>query len=288
MYALPEQTLDGALRGHRARRSRFAPAHLSHYQLTLEPNTLFAAQPPPLPDDDAARTCRTRVEAALAEAGYEHYEVSAYARDGRRCAHNLNYWTFGDYLGIGAGAHGKITDARRRRSMRTAKVKLPRSYLDRAADAAKRSAPTSPSRRAQLPFEFMLNALRLNDGFSIAEFEQRTGPAARRDRRAARRSARARLARCGRRRALRADRTRPRASSTTSSSCSCRSDARCSNSITIDCPYCGESFETHADLSAGSQHYVEDCAVCCRPIEVRLEVGDDDELVAVRVGTDRD
>ncbi len=110
----------------------------------------------------------------LAAAGYAQYEVSAYAREGRRCAHNLNYWAFGDYIGIGAGAHGKISDAANDTVTRTTKVKLPRSYLERAARADS-FGTFDPVASAQLPFEFMLNALRLNEGTSIREFEERTG-----------------------------------------------------------------------------------------------------------------
>jgi oxygen-independent coproporphyrinogen-3 oxidase len=172
MYALPDQTLEGAL-ADVERAIAFEPSHVSHYQLTLEPNTLFAAKPPPLPDADAAWDMQEACQRRLADAGYAQYEVSAYAREGRRCAHNLNYWTFGDYLGIGAGAHGKITRADGR-VVRSTKVRLPRSYLDRAA---RREAFGSiePVATAQLPFEFMLNALRLNDGIGIDAFEQRTG-----------------------------------------------------------------------------------------------------------------
>ncbi|MET0935392.1 MAG: radical SAM family heme chaperone HemW, partial [Luteibacter sp.] len=110
MYALPEQTLEGAL-DDVDKAIALRPTHVSHYQLTLEPNTAFAANPPPLPDDDAAWAIQEACEERLAAGGYGQYEVSAYAAPGRRCAHNLNYWRFGDYLGIGAGAHGKISDA---------------------------------------------------------------------------------------------------------------------------------------------------------------------------------
>ncbi|HJT99403.1 MAG TPA: radical SAM family heme chaperone HemW [Rhodanobacteraceae bacterium] len=172
MYALPEQTLAGAI-ADIDRAIAFAPSHVSHYQLTLEPNTLFAAKPPPLPDSDAAWDMQEACQRKLDDAGYAQYEVSAYARDDRRCAHNLNYWTFGDYLGIGAGAHGKITGADGR-VVRSTKVKLPRSYLDRAA---RREALGTFDKVAkeQLPFEFMLNALRLNEGVSIDAFERGTG-----------------------------------------------------------------------------------------------------------------
>jgi oxygen-independent coproporphyrinogen-3 oxidase len=135
---------------------------------------LFAAKPPPLPDIDAAWDMQEACQRQLAAAGYAQYEVSAYARAGQRCVHNLNYWSFGDYLGIGAGAHGKITDATTCTVTRTAKVKLPRSYLDRA-QRAESFGTIDPVATAQLPFEFMLNALRMNDGISIAEFAQRTG-----------------------------------------------------------------------------------------------------------------
>jgi oxygen-independent coproporphyrinogen-3 oxidase len=172
MYALPEQTLEGAL-ADIDRAIAFAPAHISHYQLTLEPNTLFAAKPPPLPDTDAAWDMQEACQRRLADAGFAQYEVSAYARDGRRCGHNLNYWTFGDYLGIGAGAHGKISGADGR-VVRSTKLKLPRGYLDRAA---RREAFGTFDGVAteQLPFEFMLNELRLNEGVSIDTFENRTG-----------------------------------------------------------------------------------------------------------------
>jgi putative oxygen-independent coproporphyrinogen III oxidase len=173
MYALPGQSLAGAL-ADVERAIALAPAHVSHYQLTLEPNTLFAAKPPPLPDEDSAWDMQEACQQRLAEAGYAQYEVSAYARPERRCAHNLNYWAFGDYLGIGAGAHGKISDASSGAIARTAKVKLPRSYLERAARGE--SFGTSDAvASSQRPFEFMLNALRLNDGISIDAFEARTG-----------------------------------------------------------------------------------------------------------------
>jgi oxygen-independent coproporphyrinogen-3 oxidase len=174
MYALPEQTLDGAL-GDVERALALQPTHVSHYQLTLEPNTLFAVRPPPLPDEDSAWDMQEACQARLASAGYAQYEVSAYAQDDRRCAHNLNYWAFGDYLGIGAGAHGKLSDDAR--IVRTSKVKLPRSYLERAArrEAFGTQAEVGV---ADLPFEFMMNALRLNDGVEATLFAERTGLAA--------------------------------------------------------------------------------------------------------------
>ncbi|NII56211.1 radical SAM family heme chaperone HemW [Luteibacter sp. SG786] len=171
MYALPEQDLAGAL-DDVARAVALAPTHISHYQLTLEPNTAFAANPPPLPDDDAAWAIQEACEARLADAGYGQYEVSAYARPGRRCAHNLNYWRFGDYLGIGAGAHGKISDAQGVR--RRWKTRLPAAYLASAGQPA-RIGGDSTVAAADLPFEYMLNALRLIDGVPAADFQGRTG-----------------------------------------------------------------------------------------------------------------
>jgi putative oxygen-independent coproporphyrinogen III oxidase len=173
MYALPGQSLAGAL-DDVGRAIALQPAHISHYQLTLEPNTLFAAKPPPLPDVDAAWDMQEACQRTLDAAGYAQYEVSAYAKPDRRCEHNLNYWRFGDYLGIGAGAHGKISDAATGTISRSSKVKLPRSYLDRAARKDVFGTFEDVATE-QVPFEFMLNALRLNDGVSMTEFEQRTG-----------------------------------------------------------------------------------------------------------------
>lgn len=171
MYALPEQTLAGAL-DDVERALALAPTHVSHYQLTLEPNTAFAANPPPLPDDDAAWAIQEACEARLGEAGYGQYEVSAYAMPGRRCAHNLNYWRFGDYLGIGAGAHGKISDANGVR--RRWKTRLPAAYLASAGQPARIGGDNLVA-LDDLPFEYMLNALRLVDGVPMADFTERTG-----------------------------------------------------------------------------------------------------------------
>ena len=171
MYALPQQTLGGALADVEKAILLQTP-HLSHYQLTLEPNTQFAANPPPLPDDDAAWDMQEACQARLAQAGFAQYEVSAYARTGRECAHNLNYWNFGDYLGIGAGAHAKLTgadDTIRRRW----KLRAPRGYLEHAGTtrAIGGDDAVAPD---QIPFEFMLNALRLNAGFALDDFVART------------------------------------------------------------------------------------------------------------------
>ena len=173
MYALPNQTRDGALADLEAAVA-LGPAHLSHYQLTLEPGTVFHRRPPVLPDDDTAFEMQLDCQARLAEAGFAQYEISAYARPGRQCRHNLNYWRFGDYLGIGAGAHGKATvDGA---VIRTEKPRSPRAYLEGGGRqaATRRRVPAS-----ELPFEFMLNALRLSEGFTPDDFERETGlPAA--------------------------------------------------------------------------------------------------------------
>ncbi|WEN16062.1 radical SAM family heme chaperone HemW [Rhodanobacter sp. AS-Z3] len=173
MYALPKQELDGAL-ADVERAIALAPTHISHYQLTLEPNTVFAANPPPLPDDDHAWAMQEACEAQLAMAGYAQYEISAYAQPRRRCAHNLNYWQFGDYLGIGAGAHGKVSDAASGQIRRRWKTRGPRAYMD-AAGGPGRIGGDSVVSTGELPFEYMLNALRLIDGVPAAAFAQYTG-----------------------------------------------------------------------------------------------------------------
>jgi len=173
MYALPQQTLDGAL-ADVERAVALQPTHISHYQLTLEPNTAFAANPPPLPDDDHAWAMQEACEARLAGAGYGQYEISAYAQSGRRCVHNLNYWQFGDYLGIGAGAHGKLSDAASGQVHRRWKTRHPRAYLEANGGSA-RIGGDSVVGAAELPFEYMLNALRLVDGVPMAAFAERTG-----------------------------------------------------------------------------------------------------------------
>jgi len=171
MFGLPGQTVEQAVSDIRIAIEQ-QPTHLSVYQLTLEPNTLFHAKPPVLPDDDAIWDMQQAIQAELAAAGFRQYEVSAYARPGFECRHNLNYWTFGDYLGIGAGAHGKLTcnDT----ITRTWKIKRPEDYLVKAGtDAAVGGTQTlSPD---DVAFEFMLNALRLSDGFPISLFTERTG-----------------------------------------------------------------------------------------------------------------
>ncbi|MDZ7661721.1 radical SAM family heme chaperone HemW [Thiohalophilus sp.] len=170
MFALPRQSVDGALADlHNA--LSLEPAHLSYYQLTLEPNTWFYHHPPPLPDEDIAWQMQSRAQATLSEHGYAQYEVSAYARPGQQCRHNRNYWEFGDYLGIGAGAHDKLSDVTAGRILRRSKQRNPQDYLQ-ARDFVQRQAQPN---EADSVFEFMLNALRLNDGFDLDLFEAHTG-----------------------------------------------------------------------------------------------------------------
>ena len=174
MYALPGQDLGMAERDLE-RAFALQPAHISHYQLTLEPNTAFFARPPQgIPDDDAAWDIQEHCQALLAAAGYGHYETSAYARPGRQCAHNLNYWRYGDYLGIGAGAHGKITLGAEQAIMRRWKHKHPTTWMA-AAGTAEAIGGDERIEAQRRPFEYMLNALRLHEGFDLGEFEACTG-----------------------------------------------------------------------------------------------------------------
>jgi oxygen-independent coproporphyrinogen-3 oxidase len=185
MYALPQQTPEEALEDVRIA-CALEPAHISYYQLTLEPGTVFHARPPKLPDEDAAWQIQVAGQALLADAGYVQYEVSAYARSGKRCRHNLNYWLFGDYLGIGAGAHGKLSLELPQDILRTVKPKQPREYQEQMRRASASTAgagvgksagvgESAPIAVADLPFEFMLNALRLNEGFTAGDYRRRTG-----------------------------------------------------------------------------------------------------------------
>ena len=170
MYALPQQTLDEALLDVRTA-LQYQPQHLSCYHLTLEPNTLFHLDPPLLPDDDASSDMQQAIEALLAEHGYLHYETSAFAQPKRQSRHNLNYWQFGDYLGIGAGAHSKLSF--HDKVLRQARYKQPQAYID----AAMRGEPIQGQHEVppkDLAFEFMMNALRLNGGFDSALFQERT------------------------------------------------------------------------------------------------------------------
>ncbi len=181
MYALPGQDLAGAL-SDLGTAIELQPAHISHYQLTMEPGTVFGGRPPAgLPDDDLSYAMQRACQDELAAAGYAQYEISAYARAGAQCAHNLNYWRFGDYLGVGAGAHGKLTQLAGATDgatddaaaiMRTVREREPRRYLARGHAAAPEALAVA---RVDLPFEFMMNALRLVEGFEQGLFETRTG-----------------------------------------------------------------------------------------------------------------
>jgi oxygen-independent coproporphyrinogen-3 oxidase len=171
MYALPGQSLADAKRDL-AEALTFSPPHLSFYHLTIEPNTLFHRYPPTLPDDETAADIEDTIAATLAAAGYAHYETSAYARPGHECRHNINYWRFGDYLGIGAGAHSKLSFPER--VIRQVRHKQPQRYIEEAA----RGSPLLEDRaveRGEIGFEFMLNALRLTEGVPVALFAERTG-----------------------------------------------------------------------------------------------------------------
>ena len=172
MYALPGQDLEMAVCDV-VQAMTLGPAHISYYQLTLEPNTVFHRFPPPdLPDEDSSFEIQERCHALLMEQGYQQYEISAFARDGHQCRHNLNYWTFGDYAAVGAGAHGKLTEGARIR--RYEKPKHPLGYIEQAelGDIDGREYEISDSDRT---FEYMLNALRLKRGFTEAEYSARTG-----------------------------------------------------------------------------------------------------------------
>ena len=171
MYALPGQTLDDARRDLEIALA-LAPPHLSFYHLTIEPNTLFHRYPPPLPDDDTAADMEEMVDVTLARAGYFHYETSAYAQPAHECRHNLNYWRFGDYLGIGAGAHSKLSFADA--ILRQLRWKQPQQYLARVAKGVPVQEEAEVT-RADVGFEFMLNALRLAEGVPTSLFSERTG-----------------------------------------------------------------------------------------------------------------
>ncbi len=171
MYALPGQSLREAELDI-AQAIAFAPPHLSAYHLTLEPNTLFYRQPPPLPDDDLSAEMQIMIEERLAHAEYGHYETSAFALTGKQCRHNLNYWRFGDYVGIGAGAHSKISLPDK--VLRQMRYKQPKAYMD----SVQNGAPVQEEHRVlrkDMGFEFMMNALRLTDGFPVVLFQERTG-----------------------------------------------------------------------------------------------------------------
>ena len=171
MYALPGQTEADLVRDLETALG-FQPPHISIYHLTIEPNTYFAKFPPVVPEEDTAYDMLDRITAMPGAAGMQRYEISAYAREGHQCFHNTNYWQFGDYLGIGAGAHGKLSFAHR--VVRQVKLRDPQRYMD-AALAGRALASDEDVRRKDLPFEYMLNALRLRGGFAIQDYLDRTG-----------------------------------------------------------------------------------------------------------------
>ncbi|KAF0810910.1 coproporphyrinogen oxidase [Alcanivorax sp. S71-1-4] len=171
MHALPDQQQDEAL-ADLAQAIALSPAHISWYELTIEPNTAFYRAPPRQPDNDAMADTEAAGFAQLAEAGYRRYEVSAFARDGRQCRHNLNYWTFGDYLALGAGAHGKVTRPDHGTILRYRKTRLPTHYL---AEGGQRRLDSQDIAAAERPLEYLLNALRLVEGVDEDLFTERTG-----------------------------------------------------------------------------------------------------------------
>ncbi|MGM0593685.1 MAG: radical SAM family heme chaperone HemW [Pseudomonadota bacterium] len=173
MFGLPGQDRAGAL-ADLEQAFALAPAHISWYQLTIEPHTAFAHTPPVLPQDESLWAMQEAGQARLAEAGFGQYEISAYAREGRHCHHNLNYWQFGDYLGIGPGAHGKLTDAPAGRVVRSWRLRHPQTWLHSAGSEAALAGRNEPDRQT-LALEFMMNALRLVDGFDSGLFQARTG-----------------------------------------------------------------------------------------------------------------
>jgi oxygen-independent coproporphyrinogen-3 oxidase len=175
MHGLPEQSIDDAL-SDLQQAIALQPPHLSWYQLTIEPNTAFASKPPVLPEDDILWDIQEQGHALLTAAGYQQYETSAYAKPGFQCRHNLNYWRFGDYLGIGCGAHGKITLPEQGHIVRTVKVKHPKGYMDLSKPYLDSAMPVPAD---ELPFEYFMNRFRLLEPCSIAEFTAYTGlPAA--------------------------------------------------------------------------------------------------------------
>lgn len=173
MYGLPNQSLPQAVEDIETAIALEAK-HISHYQLTIEPNTFFHHQPPVSPDDDMLWEMQNACQESLARHDYQQYEISAYAKDGFQCQHNLNYWQFGDYLGIGAGAHGKLSNAAEQSITRSWKVKQPQDYLNKAS-TDKRISGAKKLTRNDAAFEFMMNALRLNDGFETEVFQQHVG-----------------------------------------------------------------------------------------------------------------
>jgi len=173
MFGLPGQGIEEALSDVQTAMA-LSPSHISFYHLTLEPNTIFYKHPPAVPDEESVWRAQERCQQALRAGGYLQYEVSAYARSGFQCRHNLNYWRFGDYVGIGAGAHGKITDADNDRLIRTAKVRRPEAYFESLRITAETGGGEVIARKDR-PLEFLMNHLRLREGFPESAFPTRTG-----------------------------------------------------------------------------------------------------------------
>ena len=171
MYGLPEQSIKEALADIETALA-FQPPHLSAYHLTLEPNTYFHRYPPTLPDDDVSAEMQIAIEARLAENSYDNYETSAFAQPGARCKHNLNYWMFGDYIGIGAGAHGKLSFPGR--VVREVRLRQPKQFMEKALEG-NAIQETHEVAASDIGFEFMMNALRLNGGFDVRLFAERAG-----------------------------------------------------------------------------------------------------------------
>lgn len=171
MHGLPDQSVEHALDDLKTAIA-LNPTHISWYQLTIEPNTAFHSRPPKLPIDDVLWSIQDQGIALLKKAGYQQYEISAYSKAGYQCQHNLNYWQFGDYLGIGCGAHGKITDIEQQKIFRTIKVKHPKGYLDKSRKALDKLHCVTDE---ELPFEYMMNRLRLYSAFSLDDFQAYTG-----------------------------------------------------------------------------------------------------------------
>tara|TARA_R110002096_G_scaffold122347_4_gene265078 strand:- start:67 stop:1212 length:1146 start_codon:yes stop_codon:yes gene_type:complete len=171
MHGLPDQSVEHALDDLKTAIS-LNPTHISWYQLTIEPNTAFHSKPPKLPQDEVLWNIQDQGIALLNQAGYQQYEISAYSKPEYQCQHNLNYWQFGDYLGIGCGAHGKITDVEHQKIYRTVKVKHPKGYLDTSRKALDKLHTVTAE---ELPFEYMMNRLRLFSGFSLDDYQAYTG-----------------------------------------------------------------------------------------------------------------
>lgn len=171
MHGLPEQSVDNAINDLQTAIA-FSPQHISWYQLTIEPNTVFYRQPPPLPADDVLADIQYHGHQLLVANGFEQYEISAFSRTDEQSIHNQNYWEFGDYIGIGAGAHGKLTNIEKQQIIRTQKTRLPEHYIQKSK---KPNARYTVVEADELPIEFMMNALRLNQGVPIDFFSQRTG-----------------------------------------------------------------------------------------------------------------